>query len=475
MSRFQVRFNEMVRGASAYEVAVRNGYKGTEAEWVAELQENARRAEANAKQSEVNAEKSASSAAQSESNAAKSTKDANESAVKAAQSETNAETHEQNAANHAKVASQEKTETVTAANNAKTYAQNAADSAAAAKTSETDAEQATRDAVSAKNRAVVAEQNAAKSAEEAKKIANMGGMGGADWNAAEGEPGYVLNRTHWVEVASNVELPLVMQWGDMDGDGTNDMVVFTEPIGLEVGNTYVVNFGGTDYTVTGMDVGELSGGEMQGVFLGNLAMMGGEDNGAPFALMEYPEEFFEEVGCYAQLMSMIGEVEITITGAAKITHKLPTKFLDSDWVRKQVSMDIETAKDAAISTAEAFVTEKLTIPELDLNQYISDANTSFFLGKVYEDIEFDTALTKKIVNAGVVKVTLPELLFGAGRYIIAHPVCSGYDMTICIIVNGYWNNVGTTSGTEVGVFNIDISGAGKIDIYTRRIAISATV
>ena len=26
-----------------------------------------------------------------------------------------------------------------------------------------------------------------------------GGMGGADWNAAEGEAGHVLNRTHWVE------------------------------------------------------------------------------------------------------------------------------------------------------------------------------------------------------------------------------------------------------------------------------------
>ena len=31
-----------------------------------------------------------------------------------------------------------------------------------------------------------------------------GGMGGADWNAAEGDPGHVLNRTHWEETTTVV-------------------------------------------------------------------------------------------------------------------------------------------------------------------------------------------------------------------------------------------------------------------------------
>ena len=33
----------------------------------------------------------------------------------------------------------------------------------------------------------------------AQKLTVGGGMGGSDWNAFEGEPGHVLNRTHWVE------------------------------------------------------------------------------------------------------------------------------------------------------------------------------------------------------------------------------------------------------------------------------------
>ena len=99
-----VRFNRLVRGASAYEVAVRNGFEGTEAEWIASLEDRAKHyadeseqwaddaasarsgaidaastaethsnkakvSEDNAKQSETNAEASAAKAKASENNA----------------------------------------------------------------------------------------------------------------------------------------------------------------------------------------------------------------------------------------------------------------------------------------------------------------------------------------------------------------------------------------------------------------------
>ena len=44
-----------------------------------------------------------------------------------------------------------------------------------------------------------------------------GGSGGADWNASEGEPGYVKNRTHYEETAV-VNEPIVISWdGNTEG------------------------------------------------------------------------------------------------------------------------------------------------------------------------------------------------------------------------------------------------------------------
>ena len=101
-------------GLSAYEVAVKEGYTGTEAEWVAYLSTNADQAIAAA-------------------NAAKASQDAADASATAAASSENA------AAASASAASASQTAAATSASAAKTSESNAATSESAAKTSETNA------------------------------------------------------------------------------------------------------------------------------------------------------------------------------------------------------------------------------------------------------------------------------------------------------------------------------------------------
>jgi hypothetical protein len=75
----------------------------------------------------------------------------------------------------------------------------------------------------------------------------------ANWNAANGEAGYVQNRTHWIEFTPEVVLPEreyynnafgEFGWifsGYVDGDEVLDEMQLVE------GDTYVVTYKGTVY------------------------------------------------------------------------------------------------------------------------------------------------------------------------------------------------------------------------------------
>lgn len=68
---------------------------------------------------------------------------------------------------------------------------------------------------------ITRQENFLRKIAEAVGGSGSGGMGGADWNASEGEPGHVLNRTHWSEKS----LTDTAEW---DGDLTGrESVVFS--------------------------------------------------------------------------------------------------------------------------------------------------------------------------------------------------------------------------------------------------------
>jgi len=179
-----------------------------------------------------------------------------------------------------------------------------------------------------------------------------GGSGGghaADWNQNDpSQPDYVKNRTHYESVGL-VELPVAGQWNvldetDEDGDGTIDRTYYqfqlSAPIGLEVGKTYTVSWNGTDYICVALDLGELSGGEMPGVHLGNLAPMGGEDTGEPFMIQEASAELAAQIGAFGAIIAtdFSGNIPFAIKQEQAVAVPLPTKFLPASvpWVETGV-------------------------------------------------------------------------------------------------------------------------------------------
>ena len=194
---------------------------------------------------------------------------------------------------------------------------------------------------------------------QARENLGINGMGGADWNAAEGEAGHVRNRTHWAEKGEVTELPLAVEWGrdDADGDGVEDVTFgsVTAPVGLMVGSSYTVNCNGTAYEVVGQDLSVISGGEIPGVVLGNLALEGaGEDTGEPFLMMEIPAELSAEMdGVHAMILAE-GTVEsFTVHGPCEIVHKLDRKYLpDSVGGMYTVVFDMYTGDDGLRVTTE---------------------------------------------------------------------------------------------------------------------------
>lgn len=140
----------------------------------------------------------------------------------------------------------------------------------------------------------------------------------SDWNAAEGEPGHVLNRTHWVESGMVEILPeTVFEIPE------NDFGVVEGSFSFTVGETYIVNWDGTEYECVGLDASEKTGGEIVGVFLGNPAMFGEADNGMPFCM--FCVTGMGIMGCLVS--GEAGTAAVSIYHNSENIHKLPGKFL----------------------------------------------------------------------------------------------------------------------------------------------------
>lgn len=146
----------------------------------------------------------------------------------------------------------------------------------------------------------------------------------SDWNAAEGEPGHVLNRTHWTEIAEAVILPETAVEIDLEEGGG----MLLEPVlNLEVGEEYTVTWNGVEYKTVGVDGAAL--GE-SGVILGNVELMTGEgDTGEPFVLMAVPPEMVADVEFAIMVAPLDGSTSATVSiyGKTKTVHKLDKEFL----------------------------------------------------------------------------------------------------------------------------------------------------
>lgn len=359
---------------------------------------NAATSEKAAAASQKAAGESAGKAAASEREAAKSAKNAGQSANEASDSAAAARKSaedlaaaESNAAESANNAAQSEQNAINAQNAATEAAQQAEKSAKLAdnqaKTASDFANQAMEhvaDAYLHRAKAERAAEAAEASAEEAKKAAESagGGMGGADWNANEGEPGHVLNRTHWVEGGMVEILPLTELALDEEGLGELPF------LNLVAGETYVVNWNGTKYSC----VAQLPDpSKATDIALGNLATMGQPDTGEPFVMIFVQEFNLCSVATFDGTVST--EISVSIKGKGEVVHKLPGKYLPDGvpYVEEGEAVDVLPETSVQFTDGEAMI-------ETPISLVIGETYTVNWNGVDYECVAQDAS----VIEEGVV-------------------------------------------------------------------------
>lgn len=144
--------------------------------------------------------------------------------------------------------------------------------------------------------------------------------GTSDWNASEGEAGYIQNRTHWKEVAE-VDNIIVLPGSSVNFATGSALVTGFTANTLEEGYIYSVNWNGTEYDV-------LCYMEDDAPCLGNSSLMGGAvTSDEPFCVLYYG-------GTSAFIYKETDDAEtvvIKITGRKKeVYHKLDKNYLPDD-------------------------------------------------------------------------------------------------------------------------------------------------
>lgn len=95
-------------------------------------------------------------------------------------------------------------------------------------------------------------------------------------------------------------------------DGTDGMVPMMQPLGTEAGNIYLIVWNNVGY------ICEAQAAEFQGVpviAIGNLASLGGENTGEPFAIGEFPPEVAEQTGgVYGGIIPLDGSTSFSAGG-----------------------------------------------------------------------------------------------------------------------------------------------------------------
>lgn len=141
----------------------------------------------------------------------------------------------------------------------------------------------------------------------------------SNWLAAEGEPGHVLNRTHYEETVVNEVEWLAEQTFMFAETGGKNLCSTVNPIGESIvaGVKYTVVFDGEHYECvahsTGQNIGNMS-----------LTNASAEDTGEPFRIATI------NAGAKLQMFATTdGEHTISIYKVSEetIVHKLPVKYL----------------------------------------------------------------------------------------------------------------------------------------------------
>lgn len=174
---------------------------------------------------------------------------------------------------------------------------------------------------------------------------------GSDWNASKGEPGHVLNRTHWAETTKNKVLLDTTVPASAIADG---MALISLDGALEEGQNYTVTFAGQQYScVCKADMFMHN----YAVYIGNPMLFGGTQTEHPFAIAYVPWLNF---AVFVPLVQA-AEYVVKIEGDAKTYHTISPKFLPKPAWMIDVDMGSSESND-----------QHLDISQADLNRAIND-------------------------------------------------------------------------------------------------------
>lgn len=134
--------------------------------------------------------------------------------------------------------------------------------------------------------------------------------GAYDWNASEGEPGYIANRTHYSEIADTVLI-------DNQTYGDEEAVVLD--FALVAGQSYHIVWNGSEYDEVARNA---ETGGVSVVMLGNSSIVGGENTGEPYAIL-----CMDGMGTLLCDMSGAESATVTLSTEQEVVQKLPEKYL----------------------------------------------------------------------------------------------------------------------------------------------------
>ena len=206
-------------------------------------------------------------------------------------------------------------------------------------------------------------------------IKNKPGYAQADWEETdESSASYIRNKTHYVERNVLVNVLPETTYTLMEMDGTFEAQLPSD-MNLIANKTYQIHYNGTSYECTSMDF-ELPGS----VFLGNPAMLGGPDNGMPFAMIVIP-------GMGGYLISPVdSEVTLSISYIGDQYHTLDPNYIKDMYSSERVE-NVEILPETTLDILSDDVTYlyDFTNPLVAGNYTINWNGTEYICTSFFED------------------------------------------------------------------------------------------
>lgn len=206
------------------------------------------------------------------------------------------------------------------------------------------------------------------------EFAELLANGGAkpDWNAAEGEPGHVLNRTHYTEINETVFLPET-EITSADMGAVAPFALVPGVFNIVADTEYIVAWNSVKYSCVAFEAGDL------GTAVGNKRywLSNEEDTGEPFIMM-----YLAEYGGLG-IMTPAGAITATISIVEKTQthHKLPDKYAPISCLPFYLDITLEGTSKATTAVTYDEVVEALNIGRLVVARiaYESQSGYSFAL------------------------------------------------------------------------------------------------